>query len=630
MMKRAIALLLCLLMLLPCVVACAQDPQDKGAYIRMYLTEPIYDFDPLQAFENSNNLQVVNLLFSGLFKADENGDVKPDLVDEYEYIYDEKEDRYYLSLTLKESKWSDGVPVTATHAQYAFSRLFKSSHPATAMLYDIKNARKIVAGDVSRDALKVTAVEDVLEIEFEQDIDVDAFLQVLCSPALFPIRDDIVEYNVNWAKNTTTMVCSGPFKVRRMNYDDVDGFVLERNSYYLRDKEKDDIDDYVTPYRLVCDFTTPIEKQLEKFDTQDVGSLYFLGNIPVSGRTTTAFSALMEKGELTDSNSTHVYYMNQKAVIGDKALFADAAVRKALSMALDRDAIANALVFAKAADALVPNTVLNRADKSATFREEAEQKIATTPAVQEAKSLLQTAGIVASNYSFKITVAAYDTDHVATAELAKAAWSALGFNVTVEKLGVEPVYETETVVDPETGETSVQIKVDEKTGEKIKAGYVKDLYREAYQSGNFEVLALDLVSVGVDAFSVLAPFATPFSGNMTVMDAAINPTYALTPHATGYNSDAYNAKIEAAYAEKNQKKRAVILHEAEAMLLEDMPVIPVVYNMNFSIASGKLGKIKSSFFCANDFTKTSLSGYWKIAVAEEFVTPTKDDDKKNK
>lgn len=631
MMKRVIALLLCLLMLLPCVVSCAKDPQDKGAFIRMYLAEPIYDFDPLQAFENANSIQVVSLLFSGLFKADENGKAKPDLVDDYKYIYDEKEDRYYLSLTLKETKWSDGVPLTATHAQYAFTRLFKTSHPATAMLYDIKNARKIVDGSITRDALKVTAVEtNLLEIEFEQDIDVDAFLQVLCSPALFPIRDDITDYDPDWAKNTTTMVCSGPFKVRRMAYDDKDGFVLERNTYYLRNKDKDDLDEYVTPFRLVCDFTTPIEKQLENFDTKTEGSLYFLGNIPISGRNTAAFSALMEKGDLTDANSTHIYYMNQKAVIGDKALFADAAVRKALSLALDREAVAAELVFAKAADGIVPNTVLNRADKRATFREEAEQSIATTAAVQEAKNLLQSAGITPSDYSFKITVAAYDSDHVAAAELAKTAWCALGFNVTVEKLGVEPVYVKEELIDEVTGEITIVDKVDEKTGEKVLAGYVNDLYKAAYAAGNYEIIALDLVSTGVDAFSVLAPFAAPFSGNLTEMNATKNPTFALAAHATGYNSADYNAKIEAAFAEKNQKKRAVILHEAEAMLLEDMPVIPVVYNMNFSLASKELGKIKSSFFCATDFSKTSLSNYWKIALAEKFVTPTEEKEEKDK
>ena len=631
MMKRVIALLLCLLMLLPCAVACGKDAQDKGAYIRMYLAEPIYDFDPLQAFDNSNNLQVVSLLFAGLFEADENGKAKPNLVEEYEYLYDEKEDRYYLSLQLKETKWSDGVQLTATHAQYAFNRLFKTSHPATAMLYDIKNARDIIAGNVSRDALKVTAVEaDLLEIEFEHDIDIDAFLQVLCSPALYPMRDDIADYDANWAKTTTTMVCSGPFKVRRMVYDDVDGFVLERNTYYLRDKNKDDIDEFVTPYRIVCDFTTPIEKQLANFDTRTAGSLYFLGDIPVSGRNTAAFADLMKQGELTDANSTHVYYMNQNVEINGKKLFAEAAVRQALSLVLDRETIAKELVFAKAADGLVPNTVLNRADKKTTFREAATNSIATSPKLQEAKALLESAGITASNYTFAITVAAYDTDHVAAAELAKAAWSALGFNVTVNALGVEKVYVTEIVTDPETGETSVQLKLDEKTKKPIEAGYVRDLYKEAVAANDYEVLALDLVSTGVDAFSVLAPFATPFSGNMTVMDTAINPNYDLSTHVTGYNSAAYNEKIEAAYNEKNQKKRAEILHEAEEILMADMPVIPVVYNMNFALASKKLGKVTSSFFCANIFTKTSLSGYWNIAVEEKFVTPTTKEEEADK
>ena len=100
--------------------------------------------------------------------------------------------------------------------------------------------------------------------------------------------------NANWAKSITTLVCSGPFKVRRMNYDDVDGFVLERNTYYFLDKTEDEIDDYVTPYRLICDYTTPIEEQLKKFDTEGAGSIYYLGNIPLSGRSTAAFKDLME------------------------------------------------------------------------------------------------------------------------------------------------------------------------------------------------------------------------------------------------------------------------------------------------------------------------------------------------
>ncbi len=614
MMKRVVALVLCLVTLLCCFTACAKDENDKGAYIRMFLSEPIYDFDPLEAFDNADNLQIVSLLFSGLFKADENGNPKKDLVDEYEYIYDKNEDRYYLTMTLNETHWSDGVAVTSNHVRYAFTRLFDASHPATALLYQVKNARAISSGDASIDSLGVIAKEtDVVEIEFEGDIDIDAFLQTLCSPALYPIRDDIADYNSDWAKKTSTMVSSGPFLVRMMNYDEKDGFVLERNSYYYRDREKgDDYDKYVTPFRLVCDFTTDVATQLANFDTREKGSLYFLGNIPVAARNAEAFAAILEKGDLTDNASTHVYYLNQNAMIGDKTLFADAKVREALSLALDREAIATALVFAEAADGLVPHTVLNRADKSVEFRKKAEQAIATSPNVEQAKKLLSEAGINASSYSFSITVSELYTDHITAAEFAKKAWEALGFKVELRKLGV-----TETRIENPVG-----------SGTYEDTGIYENAYKNALKSGDFEVIALDQVATSVDAFGYLAPFAAAFSGNaMTISHSEENGySYAITPHITGYNSEEYNAKIEAAYAETNQAKRALLLHEAEAMLLTDLPVIPVVYNKDFAVASSKLGKIDASFFCNADFTPTSLSGYWKIALAEGFMNEDEDEE----
>ncbi len=609
MMKRVLALLLCLVTVLLCVTACSKDENDKGAYIRMYLTEPIYDFDPISAFDNADTLQIVSLLFSGLFYADENGQPQKDLVDKYEYLYDEYEDRYYLTLELNKTTWSDGVQLTATHVQFAFRRLFYSdvSHPAAAMLYDIKNARAIAAGDVSVDRLGVTVVDDkTVEIEFEYDIDVDNFLHVLCSPALYPLRDDVVEFNADWAKKTSTIVCSGPFMLRSMNYAEKDGFILERNSYYYRDRQKDDLDKYVTPFRLIADFTTDVSTQLASYDTREPGSIYYLGNIPVSARNAAAFTELLDKGDLTDAPSTHMFYLNENAVIGDKAIFADKNVRKALSLALDREAIAQQLVFAEAADGLVPHTILNRADRKAEFRKKAEQAIATSANVDEAKSLLATAGITASNYSFSITVSAQDTDHVATAELAKAAWEALGFKVTVNALDV---YEVKTETEPGSGKFE-------------SAGYYNSAYQEALKSGSFEVIALDVVASGVDAYSYLAPFATAFSGNAMSINFDENGySYAVAPHITGYNSAEYNALIESVYAEKKEGKRAELLHQAEAMLLEDMPAIPVVYNKNFSISSSKLGKIESSFFCNAVFTETGLSGHWKLALAEGFATP---------
>ncbi len=607
MKKRIVALTLCLVLLLLSLAGCSHGDNDKGAYIRMYLSEPVYDLDPLNAFDNQATLQIVSLIYEGLFTTDEDGKVQKALVDDYEYIVDEKLGTYKLILTLKETKWSDGVQVTASDAQYAFLRLFSSdvSSSAVAMLFDIKNARAIAAGEDSRDHLGVVVTDpQTLEIEFERDIDIDTFLPILSSPALYPLRADKIDMNEHWSLVGDEAVCSGPFRIASMDFTGEDGFILERNGYYYRDRSKDDLDKYVTPYRIIVDYSTPAADQLAKLNSDEEGALYYFGYIPLAARTD-EYAEVLKKLDKTPSNSTHVYYMNQSV-----APFDNATVRKALSLALDREAIANAMVYAEAADALVPQSVLYRADKSATFRDKAATYLATAEKMDEARQLLIDAGITASDYTFTLTVNAEDEEHVAMAEMAITAWKTLGFNVTLNPLGVEEI-----------------VEVDE-DGDTVFTGAYVSHYRTALQSGSFDVIALDLVATAPTALSYLAPFATAFSGNgyTAVVGEDNKITYTVNPHITGYNSADYNAKIDAAQNEQNEKKRAALLEEAESILMNDMPVIPVVYNQNTALVGKKLSKVETNFFCPNVLTDAKLSGYWKIALRDGFVTESTGDE----
>lgn len=611
MFKRVLALLLCLATLTLCFAACSHGENDKGAYIRMYLTDPIYDMDPLTAFDNEDALGIVSLLFINLFDADENGKPQKALVDKYSYEVDKEEGKYTLLLELKETHWSDGVMLTANDVQYAFIRLFKTntSHPAVASLCDIKNARAVLAGNTSEDHLGVTVVDNnTVEIEFEGPVDVDTFLLALCSPALCPVREDVISVNPNWAKKNSTIVCSGPFMVRSMKPDEKDGYILERNSYYFRDRTKDKLDKYVDPFRIVMDATTDPAEQFKNYNTKEAGAIYYFGHIPYTVRKDAAFEKLLKKVDVTDAPSTHVYYLNQKATIGDKALFAIPEVRQALSLAIDREAIANELVYARPAEGLVPYTVLNRTDRSAQFRKKADALLSANAAVDQAREKLSAAGITPANYAFTLTVPAYKEDHMTSAKMVVDAWNALGFKVTLNPLGATEI---------------VEITVDS-SGRELKVGtdvWIDD-YKTALTTGNFEVIALDLVAPSPDPFSILAPFALSFSGNAINMDISVNPNYDLTPHITGYNSEAYNAKIEEAFAAAKAKIATEKLHEAEAILMNDMPVIPVVHNQNVALASSKLGKIETSFYCNANFTETKLSGYWKIALRDGFVEET--------
>ena len=615
MMKRVIALVLslaCLTMALLCLVSCSdKDANDKGAFIRMYLTEPVYDFDPLKAHNNEAALQLMGLLYEPLFYADEDGEPQSALVEDYDYEEDEEKGEYLLTLELKKTTWSDGVALTAAHVEYAFNRLISpaTSHPAVSLLYDIKNARAIVSGDCSPDDLGVSVKDNYsVEILFEGPVEVDEFLLALCSPALSPMRKDVIAGSPDsWSQKSSNLVCSGPFRVRYNNYTEKDGFVLERNEYYYRDRENDELDVSVLPYRIIVDYTTDPMTQLNSFNSSSVGGVYYFGQIPLAARKDGAFSGLLADAVVTDAPSTHVYYLNQKAVIGGIELFAIREVRQALSLAINREAIVGELVYGRPANGLVPYTQLNRADDSELFREIGGSYISATDNVTKAGELLSAAGINPADYAFSICVNAGNEEHMKMASMIQSAWGSLGFEVSVTELGA---YE--------------RVSYDDE-GKIIPSGIYDSSYEDALNDMTYtdskdrqqvvEVIAVDQVAFGVDAFSFLAPYAAQFSGNALNLDA--DSVY--TPHVTGYNCKAYNDKIEAAYTAADEEARYVLLHEAEQILLYDMPVIPVIYNQNATLQGDMLDGIETTFFGQPLMAEAELDNYWQLALDEGFV-----------
>ena len=114
MMKKIIALTLCLLMLIPVFASCAKtDENDKGAYISMYLTDPVYNFDPARAYGNEAALKVISLMFDNLFYLDSNGKVQKSLAKSYKIYEDDAAEEYKMIIDIKETAWSDGNALTA-------------------------------------------------------------------------------------------------------------------------------------------------------------------------------------------------------------------------------------------------------------------------------------------------------------------------------------------------------------------------------------------------------------------------------------------------------------------------------------------------------------------------------------
>ncbi len=89
-------------------------------------------------------------------------------------------------------------------------------------------------------------------------------------------------------------------------------------------------------------------------------------------------------------------------------------------------------------------------------------------------------------------------------------------------------------------------------------------------------------------------------------------------HITGYNNETYDEKIKAAFDQKNDlSARATLLHEAEKILVEDMPVIPILFNQTATLVNKDLSKIKYTYYGTPIFTKAKLKDYEIIAKKYE-------------
>lgn len=629
--KRLLALLLCLVMLISCLAACGSgetpdDPNnkedeeenvDKGAYIKMYLADEVFDFDPAYVFNNESAVKIMSLMYEPLFTLTANGKVEKALVKSYKIFRDDNSNEYKMTINLKKTFWSDGTPVFADDVVYAWKRILEveSNSQAAYLLYDIKNARAVKEGEMSIDDLGIYAVDDlVLEITFEGDIDYDQFLRNLTSYALVPLREDIVSRNDDWSKKPATITCSGPFTLRSVSYADEDkGLTLERNQYYMRDRSKNDLLKFVTPYRLIVDYTKDDQGIMDAFAA---GEIFYIGEIPLSVR-----ASYKDQAEITDALSTHVYYLNQNAIIDDgtlkevelkdaegntvlddnkkpvmvweggEKLFANAAVREALSLAIDRTAIANAVVFAKAATALVPPAAMEGYDAKVLFRANAKDLLATSADVAAAKSKLSAAGIDASKYTFSITVRESDDAHMLIAEMVQASWKELGFNVNLDVAGV--------IVNDDINTATEEVAKDIRD----------DMYNEKLYGINgqtFQVIAVDSFATNGGAVSMLAPYAKQFAGqsmDMSTLD------YVITPHMTGYDSEEYNKILEEYHATKDLAKKAELLRQAEEVLMKDLPAIPVIYNQNAIMVSDDLSQVDPIFYVPAYFKKAKQKNY---------------------
>ncbi len=581
-MKRIVSLLLTIVMLFGALTALTScgAPKNDGAEINIYLGSQVFDFDPSDYYVSAEAEQLLGLIYEPLFTLNKNGKLKKAAAKDYEV---DKEERKIV-ITLRESYWSDNINVKASDFVYAWCERIinpKNPNPAAALFLDIEGVKEAMNGEGSIYDVAIKATEmDQITITYCEGADYKRILKNLASVATSPVRQDIVETSESyWSKYTA--VTNGAFKIK--NYDKENGtFELTRNVGYHQDPLTKDYDNKVRPGMLYGEFTFPGSDITVSYEDIENKVTFIMTEATLAER-----AEYEKKAKTADHTSTYTYVFNTA-----HPLFADANVRLALSAVIDREAIIEAITFGKPADGFIPDISGGSEDELISVKAnkaKAEQYLAAADQ-----------SVVNANKKFTLTIDS-DEQSKKIAEIVKASWESLGFTVTVK---VAETVENE-VADGNISDSGIQYLIKNAT----------------YGNTDFDVIAVDWQTFCLDAAPALASLTSNLNGmgieyksDVSVTD----PSYSTArKNISGWSDATYDGLVAAALACENKKERAEKLAEAEAYLVEKMPVCPLVFNQNFVFTGSKVSKVKFNGLGNLNLTNTKLSGYTKYYKPEE-------------
>ncbi len=470
--------------------------------VRHIKDEPA-SLDPAKAV-GLPEIQVIRDLFEGLVNQDANGNIIPGVATRWQ-----TNDQKIWTFTLRnDAKWSDGTPVTAQDFVYSWQRLVD---PATtspfawfAALAGIANAQNIIDGKAKPDSLGVTAV-DAHTLRVQLDKPLPWFVNLTANFSLYPVNKTNVESDKNWTR-PGKLVGNGAYVLadRVVN----EKLVATPNKHYW--------DNAKTVIQKVT--FVPINQESAATKRYLAGDIDITESFPKN-----QYQKLLKElpGQVYTPAQLGTYYY---AFNTQKGPTADARVRLALSMTIDRRIIAEKVLGTgeKPAWRLTPDVTAGFTPQPSAMEQSSQAELNA-----QAKTLLQAAGY-GPNRPLKLTLL-YNTseNHQKIAIAVASMWK--------KNLGVD-----------------VKLQNQEwKT------------YIDSRNTGNFDVIRASWVGDYNEPSTFLSLLTSTNTGNIA-----------------RFNEPAYDKVIRQAAMENTATARNADYNEAEKILAEKAPIAPIYQYTN--------------------------------------------------
>ena len=384
------------------------------------------------AIDGANTLITV---FEPLLLIDENNEVIPGQAESYTV----SDDGLVWTFTMRDGlKWSDGSDLTAKDFEYSFKRL---AAPDTAAPYaetvvgmidgyadatGNPDADGNMTTEPDFDALNVVASEDGKTLTVTLSYPCAYFDKLAAFAAMSPVQQATVEANGDaWCTQPDTYVCNGPYYISQ--WVPSERLVLTKNPNYVGGWDSS---------KIVSDTITMLllEDSSASYTAYNSGEAQLVKDVPTDE--IPSLTKAEDGGDFYVDTILGTYYVSLN---DQREPFTDPNVRKALSLAIDRDYVANTIMqgtYTPAYNLVGPGIV----DESGMFYDNANDGKTYISDdyeanLEAAKQALADAGYPNGKGFPTIEYSTNDAGyHTPVAEYLQQAWGELGITVNINKV----------------------------------------------------------------------------------------------------------------------------------------------------------------------------------------------------
>lgn len=476
--------------------------------LRLNLLHDLATADP-SLVEDTTSGSLVRALFDGLTRRGLDGLPHESVAQSIAV----SRDSLTYTFTLRDSKWSNGDPVTAQDFEYAWKRVIDPQTASTYayQMYCIRNAEQANKGLAPMDTVGIHALNDhTLQVQLEYPT--PYFLELTSLFAYYPVHSGTVKANPQWGLNASTHIGNGPFKLKLWEHNRQ--VVFEKNPYYW-DAQAVQLEE------IQFSIVNNPQSELSMFEK---GKLDWAG-APLGDLPLESLSRLKDAGKLITYPIAGTYWYKFNV---DQPPFQNAKIRKAFAYAIDRQAICDTLAIGKIpAMGVVPPSMALQPTGYFHDHDLAQAKKLLAEGMKELG--LRKLPPITLTYNTSDT-------HKKIAEAIQKQWIA-AFGVVV------------------------------KLHDEDWPTYVSDLHSGKFQIGRMGWLA-------------------DYHDPMNFLELFKEQT--LVNNDTHWENSHFKELLNESAREANPAKRQKLLAQAESILMDEMPVLPIFFYTNSYVKNARL------------------------------------------